>query len=352
MKTKLLFITNKRSIPYCFTNELGKNIKSETKLSSGLVNSIKFVVSMLNHEGIESSYIQVVDGNEIDFWVTKEKPSHVMIEAIWVTPSKIKELTKIHKNVKWFIRLHSETPFLANEGVAFEWLFQYIKIPNVYISANSKRIVEELTKVMNTKVIYLPNYYKVNNEEKRTESLKKLKEINIGCFGAIRPMKNQLIQAISAINFGMETNKKILFHINVNREETGGNSVLKNIRNLFLNTDNVLIEHPWTDHESFIKIINNMNIGMQVSFSESYNIVTADFVNANIPIVVSEEIKFIDNSCKASPTSSNDIVNKLKFISSKNILHKLTAKNKELLKQNGKESIKEWLTFFEKTTVN
>ncbi len=345
MKPKVLFITNKRSLPYTFNDDNGQPKITNIKLSSGLVNSVKFVVDMLKTEHIDANYVQVIDGNEIDFWVTKEKPSHVIIEALWVTPEKLKELINLHKTIKWYIRLHSEIPFLSNEGIAIYWLFKYIKLPNVYISANSLRITKELANILGKPVIYLPNYYKIESFNNKCEPLKNLNIINIGCFGAIRPMKNQLLQAISAITFGKEINKKINFHINVNREETGGNSVLKNIRSLFEGSKNSLIEHPWTDHVSFIEIVKTMDIGMQVSFSETYNIVTADLVNAYIPVVVSEEIKFVDDSCKANPTSSYDIVKKLNFIYTKRFINKLTEKNKSLLERNGKSSIKEWLRF-------
>jgi hypothetical protein len=347
MDTKILFITNKRSLPYTCNDGGGSKI-TNIKLSSGLVNSVKFVVEMLKYKKINASYVQVNDGNEIDSWVTKEQPTHVIIEALWVTPKKLNELVDLHKTVKWYVRLHSEIPFLSNEGVAFSWLFQYIKIPNVNISANSLRIVNELQIVLETPVIYLPNYYKLEPNYKKNKNLKSLDVINISCFGAIRPMKNQLLQAVSAIIFSKEINKKINFHINVNREETGGNSVLKNIRSLFENTDNVLVEHPWCDHDSFMEIVKTMDIGMQVSFSETYNIVAADLVNAGIPIVVSEEIKFVDDSCVVKTTSSADIVKKLKGIYYVYNLNRLIEINRYLLERDSNESIKYWIRFVSK----
>ncbi len=48
-----------------------------------------------------------------------------------------------------------------------------------------------------------------------------------------------------------------------------------------------------------------MDLGMQVSFSESFNIVTADFVSSKVPIIVSEDITWMPSSLKVNP---NDVV--------------------------------------------
>jgi hypothetical protein len=54
-----------------------------------------------------------------------------------------------------------------------------------------------------------------------------------------------------------------------------------------------------------------MDIGMQVSFSESFNIVTADFVTAGVPIVASDDIEWMPEFLKTSPTSHRGMIKKL-----------------------------------------
>ena len=89
----------------------------------------------------------------------------MIIEALWVVPSKFEVLQKLHPNVKWIIRLHSEVPFLANEGIAMEWIFDYMKYDNVIISVNSKRMEREMNIILPKPVLYLPNYYPVVFQE-------------------------------------------------------------------------------------------------------------------------------------------------------------------------------------------
>ena len=160
MTNKVLFILKRREDYNSVThNKIG--------LSTGLYNSAKFMQEMLVNSGIDSVLEIAIDNNDIDRLVTQHKPTHVIIEALWVTPTKFSVLIPLHPKVKWIIRLHSEMPFMAGEGMAMDWLGEYIKFPQVYIAANAPRMLDEvrayLSNVvisdMNKKVIYLPNYY-------------------------------------------------------------------------------------------------------------------------------------------------------------------------------------------------
>jgi hypothetical protein len=101
---KILFLLKRR---HDYNSEEHTNLN----ISTGLYNSAHFMHEMLIDEGLESNIAVVVDNNSIDKEVTKYKPTHVIIEALWVVPEKFYILSKLHPNVKWIIRLHSEIPF-------------------------------------------------------------------------------------------------------------------------------------------------------------------------------------------------------------------------------------------------
>lgn len=302
---RVLFILKKRQ-----TSHTGLNT-----ISSGLLNSAHFVNDMLIKNGIESNLVEVIDNNCIDREVTKYNPTHVIIEALWVVPSKFKVLTKLHPNVEWIIRLHSDIPFLANEGIAIDWIYQYLEYENVKVSINSKRADREFGVVTKKDFLYLPNYYPVGFFNKNKPSKRDKKFLNVGCFGAVRPMKNHLLQAFAAIEFANKNNKILNFHINIGRVENNGDPVLKNLRSLFENNpEHNLIEHKWMVHSDFIEVVQRMDIGLQVSFSETFNIVTADMVNNNIPVVVSNEISWVCPLFHAKTTSTKSIVKKMGLV--------------------------------------
>jgi hypothetical protein len=317
--SKLLFILKKREMPADESTVLNQEYRPYFQycMSSGLRNSAMFVVDMLNQNGLDSKLVEVVDNNAIDREVRAYQPTHVIIEAFWVVPEKFEVLQRLHPHVKWIIRNHSEMPFLASDGVALDWTLKYMAYRNVYIAPNSVKAYNDTCKIVESaygrkhqsrrKVLYLPNFYNIKQEMVKKKAVSDT--INVGCFGAIRPMKNHLVQAIAAISYAQKNNKKLRFHINVARIENQGSNVLKNLRGLFTNLgDNYeLVEHGWLQHDEFLKLIEEMDIGLQASLSESFNIVAADFVSRGIPIIVSNEIDWLPSHFWCKPTDSDDI---------------------------------------------
>jgi len=196
--SKILFILKRREDYSAATH-------SHIGLSTGLYNSASFVHDMLLHDKIESVLEVAIDNNCIDRLVTKHKPTHVIIEALWVVPSKFTVLQRLHPDVTWIVRLHSEMPFIAGEGNALDWLGDYSRFRNVVIGVNAPRMLRETrlylqhlnqwsTATTNQRVVYLPNFYP---QEYKTKSLNRNKDwVDVACFGAIRPLKNHLVQLL------------------------------------------------------------------------------------------------------------------------------------------------------------
>jgi hypothetical protein len=319
---------------------------------SGLLNSATFVAEALRKFlKFETQVSICVDGNSIDREVHLFKPDVCFIEAIWVTPEKMKELTKLHPKVLFIIRVHSRTTFLANEGNATEWIRKYNDIEGVYVSFNNDRTNLEWSTLIQP--FYLPNIYDytriIKNKSKNDTCNYHNKTINIGCFGAVRPMKNQLHQAIAAIGFGNRYDKKVRFHINSGRVEQQGDSALKNLRALFTNTRHELVEHAWLERPEFLDLIKLMDVGMQVSLSESFNIVTADFVSSYVPIVVSEEIEWMPDLTKVLYSDALEMSEKLKQALVKD--EKFTKRSFEALDDYNTKAIMAWDKFFRNKIV-
>lgn len=328
MNPRVLFVLKFRessggSYSNCWSPQDEATVGAKKELSSGLLNSARFIVDMLESIHIDVHLVQVIDNNDIDREVTNYNPTHVIVEALWVVPSKFEVLQRLHPDVQWIVRSHSELPFLAQEGVAINWLTKYVQYTNVKFAANSENSVRDIRAIVKAanptwsqakvveKVPYLPNYYPYNLKVPAVKKKLESTFVDIACFGAIRPLKNQLIQAVAAIKYADLEGKILRFHTNATRVETQGESVLRNLEALFEATPHELIKHPWMPHEEFLKLLKLMDVAMQVSFSETFNIVAADCVVTGLPIVVSPEITWATSWCQAEPTSSEDILLKL-----------------------------------------
>jgi len=323
---RTLFVLKLRENPYdgsTYGKENGHWGDGDGKqpLSSGLFNSARMVVEMLENEGVPVKLVHVVDNNKIHKEAVEFRAEVVIIEAFWVVPEKFDELRRVMPNVKFVIRNHSESPFLANEGIAFDWTLKYVRKPNVWMSCNAPRMLEETRFLVqeanpnwsapevHQKVVYLPNYYPAENPVFQEPNLGR-DYINVGCFGAIRPLKNHMEQAIGALKFARSIGKKLHFHINGGRIEMGGSPILKNLIQLFDHLEpegHELVLHRWRPHDQFKQLIASMDIVTQVSFSETFNIVAADAVMLGVPIVASAEIPWASRWIKTDPVNSTKI---------------------------------------------
>jgi len=346
---KVLFILKRRA-------DFNAEMQTKEGLSTGLYNSASFMRDMLQSQGITSKMVVVQDYNEIDRQVHAWWPTHVVIEALWVVPAKFAELQRLHPKVTWIIRLHSDMPFIAGEGMAMDWLGDYSGFANVVIAANSPRMLREMrnyyqwrdgldAKSVAKKVIYLPNSYPTKYRFKFPNRFKS--HIDIGCFGAIRPMKNHLLQAMAAIEFANRINKKLRFHINIGRVEGRGEPVQRNLTALFeqLNhTDHELVMHEWTPRDQFLELCHSMDIGMQVSFSETFNIVAADLVSQGVPVVASAEIPWHVHWFAADTTSSKSMTDSLMLTWELPIINAWWHKHR--LRKYCQRSAKLWAKYF------
>jgi hypothetical protein len=274
----------------------------QEQISNGLRTSARFIVDMLLHEGHRAKLVEAVDGNSVDALIDHYRPSRVVIEALWVTPEKMLELENLWPDVKWVVRIHSEIPFLANEGCAVEWIAEYLK-QGVHVAFNSLQTADDFESL--GKVGYLPNYYPLR---KRRHPKPADGELHIGCFGAVRPLKNQLIQAFAAVKYAQQAGKKLVFHMNGTRTEQNGANNLKNIVALLRATDNDLKLHPWLDHEDFLELISTMDMCLAVSLSESYCITASDAVSMGTPLVGSDAISWLPKRSRADVDNTESIV--------------------------------------------
>ena len=355
---KVLFILKHRNVygdTWSRAEEMAVSQDPEKSLSSGLLNSARFIVVMLNREGIEARLVQVRDNNCIDREVHEYRPDVVVIEALWVVPEKFEVLRRLHPYVQWVVRGHSEIPFLAQEGVAIDWITRYVQFDSVCFAANSESSMRDIRtivaaanpdwtdSVVDSKVILLPNYYPYDC--KRFPRKPADGFLDVACLGAIRPLKNQLIQAVAAIKFAECVDKDLRFHINSTRVEQRGGNILKNLRSLFAAAGQELVEHEWLDRKEMLDLLRGCDVGMQMSFSETFNIVAADMIRVGLPLVVSPVIKWVSHFAMADPVDSDDMVLKLKRVCEPIVGSLISTLNASGLRRHCEKARRTWLKY-------
>lgn len=329
---KILFVTNQGTID-------GDGPYDTNTSSTGLVSSVKFVQDMLSSMNHESKLIAIKDFGQIEKFVDEFKPSFVIIEAVFVTPALIRDFTARRPGIVVAIRIHSELPFIAVEGHITEWMRPYSEIPNCVIASNSDRLTSTLMALYNTEVLYLPNYYSPAVQEAKDRFPLAEGSVKIGCFGAVRLLKNQYAQAVSAMIYANRKNIKLEFHMN--SPEVGdkfSTQISNNIRSLFKNTPHKLVFHEWLDHNRFVELVRTMDLCMQMSYSETFNMTAADTVTARVPIVASPEIRWLPTGAHADPNSVKSMVASI----DRALVYNRTKLNYDNLVIYNRDSIKAW----------
>ncbi len=333
-RSRVLFLCKRRR------GYWGQREHYSADLSSGLSNSVSFLVDMLAGIGVAAKAVEVVDNNAIDREVSAFQATHAIVEALWVVPEKFDVLARFHPRVQWIVRSHSEAPFLSNEGIATSWIGGYLK-RGIEIMCNSTTAQAELKAMAadfgsaEALVTYGPNFYPFPGRAAVTPHSAVVKgEIHIGCFGAIRPLKNHLAQAIAAISFANAQGLKLRFYVNAGRIEGGASPVLRNLRDLFSASAagrHLLVEQDWLPHQQFLaSLAATTDIAMQVSFSETFNIVSADSAAVGLPVVGSAAIPWLGAYAQVSPGDIGEMETALNRVWNVDLRQRLTSQSNDL----------------------
>ena len=311
-------------------------------MDSGLLVSVMQMSKGLAAVGVANKVVQVIDNSFIYKEINTFKPTHVVVEALWVVPSKFDELMPMYPGVKWIVRNHSKAAFLAHEGSVFGWTIDYLR-RGMTLACNSREAAVDFRSVAKSygykpeQVAFLPNYYDVPSPEngvmgpgerflnwllERYESAANNPRdvtityaphtLHVGCFGAIRSLKNHVHQAMAAIMVADYLGKELYFHANTTRVEGKADSILVALRGLFeRHNKHQLIYVPWMRHQTFVGYVTNMDVVTQVSNSETFNIVAADATVEGVPVVVSDEVPWLSGDYHADPNDVQDITKKM-----------------------------------------
>ncbi len=271
--------------------------------------------------------------------------THIVIEAPFISARDLLIIMNANPGIAFTCRTHSQIGFLQVEAGAIQLIRDYLRLQdenlNFSMSVNSHRFGIFLQEVYNSRALLLPNLYYLDIVHHRTwQPPSKL--IRIGSFGAIRLQKNHPSAAAAALIMTHLHRRDLEFSISVNRE-AHGKGVVQALRNMFDQVPHAtLVEVPWAPWSDFRRIISNMDLHIQASVSESFNITSADAVAEGVPAIGGESIDWLPRNCIVSVDNVNDIATK-----AWEILNSPTANEHALasLKYYNHNSLNKWIAW-------
>jgi hypothetical protein len=134
--------------------------------------------------------------------------------------------------------------------------------------------------------------------------------LRIGCFGAVRVLKNHMTAAAAALEIHSRLGVDTEFWMSFGRSE-GSGGVVEALKQLTANVRGfTLRNNTWETWPQFHATVRSMNLLLQPSFTESYNMVSADGVAEGVPSVTSDAIEWVPDNWKANSDNALDIANK------------------------------------------
>jgi hypothetical protein len=182
--------------------------------------------------------------------------------------------------------IHSTISFLQVEEEAFDNVQEYLQIshPRFFLANPCCYEVVGFLSYAKANVIYLPNTY--NSIIKPRKRKRNHDFIRIALFCAYRPFKNIMTQITAC---------SILYKylpIELHLLESKMNSVYHNTLSLLSNMNFPFVLHPQCSNSEMHQILEQMDIGLQVSYSETFSYIIYEHMIHGTPTVSSTTVPF------------------------------------------------------------
>jgi hypothetical protein len=192
-----------------------------------------------------------------------------------------------------------------------------------------------------TPCLLLPNMYHLDGASPAREPYPG-GTLRIGAFGATRALKNLMTAAGAALRIANAERADLEFWISSGRSE-GAGSVVEAVRQMMHGLPHVrLVENGWQSWPQFRQTVRHMHLLLQPSYTESFNVVTADGIAEGVPSVVSDAIDWVPRAWKAPVDNACAIAE-----TGRRLLHSRRAASKGVaaLKAHNRIALREWSGF-------
>jgi hypothetical protein len=297
-----------------------KNFAANQNISHiGLGVSALCTAKVLKAHGIQAEVHAILSAHDITALLKapardgQERVSHVCISAPWISSNDIAGiLLRPWPEVEFAVNVHSNVGFLQADPNGVRLIKQYIDLEqgglNFKVSANSRKGALWLREAFQCPAAYLPNLYFVDYSHVAQRPLWRGGKLYIGSFGAQRPLKNLMSAAGAALVVASSLKADVEFFINAGRQEGGGNTVVSSIREMVSGCGHIGLNHQnWLPWSAARDLVRRMHVLINPSYTESFNMVTADGVAEGVPSVTSDAIDWVPDYWQVSADETMNI---------------------------------------------
>ncbi len=224
--------------------------------------------------------------------------THVVISAPWIPTAGLQRLANQYPGVTFAMNCHSNVGFLQADANGVKLFREAMELEtgtfNFRTAGNSKKFCKWVHAAFGAPCTHLPNLYYIDVTRRVAPPLWRGGVLRIGAFGATRPLKNFMSAAGAALHIARDLKADLELWVSAGRTEGGGDTILRAARAMFEGLNHArLVENGWESWPKFRKTVAHMHLLLQPSYTESFNMVTADGVAEGVPSVVTDAIDWV-----------------------------------------------------------
>jgi glycosyltransferase involved in cell wall biosynthesis len=267
---------------------------------------------VLRREGIKAHVWPILGASDLRKRLEASPAKQIIISAPWIPSVDLQSLSGDFSETHFAVNCHSNVGFLQADRNGVKLIREAMELElgthNIQLAGNSHRFCDWVRATFGAPCVYLPNLYSLDCEPVWQRSPFAGGTLRIGVFGAIRPLKNLMSAAGAALEISRRLRVPLELWLSSGRSEGGGDTVLGAVQEMLRGLPHVkLVLHGWQPWPKFRKIVGYMHLLLQPSYTESFNMVTADGVAEGVASVVSNAIDWAPEHWKANVDDVLDI---------------------------------------------
>lgn len=288
------------SVVLAYKNFAANRNISHIGLGVAAINTAK----VLRREGMMTEVWPILSASDLRVRLQAAPQKHVIVSAPWIPTVELQALSIDFPQTRFAVNCHSNVGFLQADRNGVKLIREVMELElgsaNVHLAGNSKRFCDWARAAFGSTCAYLPNLYWTEGYCPRPQRTFQGGALRIGVFGATRPLKNLMSAAGAALEIARNLRVPLELWLSAGRAEGGGETVLGAVREMVHDVPGVsLVMNGWQSWPKFRKTVSHMHLLLQPSYTESFNMVTADGVAEGVPSVVSPAIDWAPESWKA-----------------------------------------------------
>ena len=287
------------SVVLAYKNFAANRNISHIGLGVAAINTAK----VLRQGGIKADVWPILNANDLRQKLRIAPSKHVIISAPWIPTVELQGLANEFSDTHFAVNCHSNVGFLQADRNGVKLMRETMELelgtPNVHMAGNSRRFCGWVRSAFGSPCTYLPNLYWLHGHPARQTPWSG-GALRIGVFGATRPLKNLMSAAGAALEIARHLRAPLELWLSGGRTEGGGDTILSAVKEMLNGLPGVTLQqNGWQSWPNFRKTVAHMHLLLQPSYTESFNMVTADGVAEGVPSVVSSAIDWAPDDWKA-----------------------------------------------------